>query len=134
MTRPWEASVGSRPWETAQPLYPRTITVTRPVGASTSGLVSYSGDVETSETVIASSVRANVSVSGAGRGAGNTGLPGDSPGPVKWLIAIPVSALATLPLIMERDVIYDDLGRRFQVSAFDPETAGAQIDAVRLLA
>ena len=69
----------------------------------------------------------------SGRNSSSGGLPGDSAGPLKWTITIPPGDASKLPLIMERDFIYDDFGRRFQVSGYQPEAIGARIDCVRVL-
>lgn len=134
MTRPWESAVGSAPWESGQTLYARVLTFKRPAAEPASGAVAYQGVNEASETTIASGIRANVEISSSGRNSASGGLPGDSPGPIKWTIALPPNVAPTLPLIMERDVIYDDLGRRFQVSGYEPTAVGARIDCVRLMA
>lgn len=115
-------------------LYPRTISIKRPSMPSTAGNVGYQGLGEARETLIASGIPASVQISSSGRNSNPVGLPSDSPGPIKWTIMLPSSALPGLPLIMERDVIYDDLGRRFQVSAYEPTGIGAHIDSVRLIA
>jgi len=115
-------------------LYPRTISIARPTPPSAVGLTPYQGVSESTETTIASGLPANVEVAAAGRNSRNNELPSDAPGPVKWVITLSASAVAGLLLIMERDVIYDDLGRRFQVGAYEPTPLGARIDVVRLLA
>jgi hypothetical protein len=114
-------------------LYPRTLTFKRPIAVAAFGAVAYQGVAESAETTIAMNVSANLEIASAGK-AGGTYLPADSPGPIKWLATLPQSANVTLPLIMERDVIYDDLGRRFQVDAFQPGPLGAKITLVRLTA
>lgn len=115
-------------------LYPRTISITRPTPVNSVGFVGYEGDTRAAETQIATGVMANVEIAASGRNSAGGGIPSDSAGPIKWTVTLPASAVAALPLIMERDVIYDDLGRRFQVSAYQPSAIGARVDAVRLLA
>ena len=131
MSRPWETISGSRPWESPVGLYPRVLTFKRPALPVTYGVVGYQGTTEATETLIASNIPANVEIASAGKNVSSSGLPADSPGPIKWIITLPASAMATLPMIMERDFVYDDLGRRFQVDAYQPGPLGARIDAVR---
>ena len=113
-------------------LYPRTISIVRPTPASGVGFVGYSGDTAAGEQSIAANVSANIEIASSGRNSAAGGIPSDSPGPIKWTVTLPASALTNLPLVMERDVIYDDFGRRFQVSAYQPSPLGARIDTVRL--
>lgn len=134
MTRPWEINAGTLPWELPGPLFPRTITFKRPIPPANNGAVGYQGVTEAAETVLISGIIANVAIAASGRNTAGGELPADSPGPIKWTITLPPSVMPTLPLIQERDMAYDDLGRRFQVSAFEPSTLGAKIDTVRKLA
>lgn len=134
MSRPWELVAGSLPWEGQQSLFIRTVTFKRPMLPTSGGLIGYQGVSESTEDVLISGVPANVEIASSGRNSASSGLPGDSPGPIKWTITLPPSAMATMPEIMERDVIYDDRGERFQVSAYQPSQIGARIDCVRLTA
>ncbi len=138
MSRPWEALAALAPgrdWEADAGIYSRTITVKRPSDPSTPGTVGYSGVGMTQETTIVSDVVCNISVSGAASMANHGDIPADSPNPFRWSITIPLVGNPTLPLIRERDVVYDDLGRRYQVSGFDPSAGiSAVITALRLMA
>ena len=49
-----------------------------------------------------------------------------------WTVTVPTSVALTLPMILEEDRIYDDLGRRFMVTTYEPEPLGGRIDCVRL--
>lgn len=132
MTRPWEIAV-ARPWEAAQSLYPRRVTVKRPTSSGPSGgLLAYQGVRESAEVVVATGLPAVVDIASSGRNSSVGGLPADAPGPIKWTITLPPWIVATIPQIEERDVIYDDLGRRFHVSAYEPHPLGARIDVVRV--
>ena len=137
-TRPWENLAGlteGRPWETIAGIYSRTITIKRPIDATTAGTVGYSGVSETQETTIVSGVVCNISVSGSASLAVHGDLPADSPNPFRWSITVPLGGNVTLPMIMERDIVYDDLGRRYQVSGFDPSAGiSAVITVLRLMA
>ena len=134
MSRPWEAAAGTRVWEQPQGLYPRTISITRPVEATATGLVGYQGLSETTETTLATGIPANIELASSGRNTSANGLPTSAPGPIKWRITVPASAAAGLPLIVESDAIYDDLGRRYRVDGYEPNPLGALIDVVRLTA
>ena len=111
-------------------LYPRTLTFKRPAATPPGGLAPYQGANEAQETVLITGISANVTI-GSARSGGGVILPDDS-GRVAWVIVVPFPDAGTLPLIMEEDRVYDDLGRRFQVSAFEPTSVGAQVDCVRL--
>jgi hypothetical protein len=138
MTRPWENLAGitaGRDWEAEAGIYSRTITVKRPADPTSAGTVGYSGVSESQETVIVSGVVCNISVSGAASLATHGGFPADSPNPFRWSITIPLAGNVALPLIMERDLVYDDLGRRYQVSGFDPSAGiSAVLTVLRLMA
>jgi hypothetical protein len=114
-------------------LYPRTIKVTRPQPISGVGYIGYSGVTEADEATIISGLSANIGIASSGRIRSDSGLPSDSASQ-KYTIALPPQTFSNLPLIMERDMIYDDLGRRFQVDAYQPTPLGARIDVVRKLA
>ena len=117
-------------------LYPRTVSINRTSVASTGaaqGTVGYQGETLPQETQLVSGIPATISIGGS-RGTGFGELPADSPNPVRWTVILPSWVMPTLPLIQERDIIYDDLGRRFQVLAFEPNMLGATIDAIRLMA
>ena len=130
MTFPWTRMIGGQPWEIATDVYPRTISINRPVGV-TGGLVSYAGAVEASETLIASDIVADVSIQSARRTSVSGALPDES-APVIWVVTIPPASMAGLPAILEEDRVYDDLGRRFMVSAAEPTATGLRLDCIRL--
>lgn len=115
-------------------MYPRTITIKRPVMPTQGGLIGYQGVAESSETTIASGVAASIEMASTGRNSNAAGgLPADSAGPIKYSMYLSAAAANALPAIFERDVIYDDLGRRFQVDAYQPTPIGMKIDTVRLM-
>ena len=135
MGLPWEVGAGALPWETAG--YPRTISITRPAAETTNGQVTYQGVTQASETLIASGLPASIDIASAGRNTSTSGIPGDSPGPIKYAIFIPASA--AVPVLQERDIVYDDIvspssinGRRFQIDAWSPLAVGYRLDCIRL--
>jgi hypothetical protein len=111
-------------------LYPRTLTFKRPAQTPSGGLAPYQGATEAQETILITGISANVTI-GSSRTGGATALPDDS-GRTAWVIVVPFPDAGTLPLIEEEDRVYDDLGRRFMVSAFEPTSVGAQINVSRL--
>lgn len=130
MTYPWTRMIGGQPWEIAVDVYPRTITIKRPVGV-TGGLVGYAGAVEASETLIASDIIADVSIQSSGRSTIGGALPDDT-SRVTWVVTIAPANMIGLPEIMEEDRLYDDLGRRFMINAAEPTATGLRLDCVRL--
>ena len=137
MGLPWEVGAGALPWETAG--YTRTISITRIVNSSVVGALAYQGATQAPETTLATGIPASIELASAGRNsASGAALPGDSAGPLKYSIFVPASS--PLPILQERDIIYDDLispsapnGRRFQVDGWTPVPQGFRIDCLRLL-
>lgn len=137
MPLPWEIGGAALPWETSG--FPRTISIARITNSSAVGNLSYQGMTEAAETTIATGIPASVELTASGRNSSSgTDIPADSAGPLKFGIYIP--SHVTLPVIQERDIIYDDLvspaapnGRRFQVSGWMPVPTGIRVDCLRLL-
>lgn len=97
-------------------LYPRLVSVHRQKAQTAGGGVKpYSGETPTNEDVIATGLPASIQFKRE-RSRPDAGLPTDSFSRGGWNILIPKSA-AALGLIVERDVIVDDLGKRYQVVA-----------------
>ncbi len=124
----------------AQPgtfLYPREITIQRPaeIAPTTVGAVGYQGTTEAAETFVYGPVFASIIGTGAGTALSGSSehLPADSP-IMHWNIFLPAYANTTVPLIMEQDVVYDDLGRRFQVVGAQPTPLGEKLICIRLKA
>jgi hypothetical protein len=118
--------------------WPRVIRIMRPAqitpnAAPTGGIKPYQGETKAGETSVISGIACSILIGSAGRTKLAEDLPDDSP-KVQWVIEIPTNELVTLPMIWEGDRIYDDLGRQFEVSAFEPQALSAKIAAVRLRA
>jgi hypothetical protein len=97
-------------------IWNRVISVRRPQSSPVAGDGGYSGLQATNETVIASGIPASIqSASRGGTSEGIGRVPSDA-GRSLWRIHIPVWAQPTAPINV-RDVVIDDLGRRFQVAA-----------------
>lgn len=112
--------------------YPRTISIARPASSGTpGGLKEYQGETKAGETAVSSGIVCSILIASAGRTKLGEGLPDES-AKVQWVIQIPTNGIIVLPMIWEGDRIYDDLGRRFEVSAYEPSALGAKIAAVRL--
>jgi hypothetical protein len=104
-------------------IWNRVIAVHRPQPAITAGDGGYAGLEATTETVIASGIPASIqTASRGGTGFGIGHVPSDA-GRVQYRIHIPFWAQAAIP-INTRDIVVDDLGRRFQVSAPQPDSLG----------
>lgn len=119
MGRPWE-NVGPRPWETAQPEYPRTVTISRPNVNDTPGDRGYSGVTKADETLILSGLSASIQLS-RNSGKPDGGTPSDAYNRASFDINIPASDVAAdaIGTIKENDIATDDLGKRYQISAAD---------------
>jgi hypothetical protein len=96
-------------------LYPRVIAITRPVTTSQAGIRPYSGVVAANETAVSSGIQCSIQYSRAG-GQPATRLPGDAQQRSMWRVLIPLAALAN-GVINEHDIVTDDLGVRYQVTA-----------------
>lgn len=131
---PWVQPIGVRPWEVAAaPIYPRKIRITRPVSPTPGGQVGYQGAVMAQETEIICDVPCTVQIQSSGRTDLGGALP-DNSSKVTWTITVPTEFAQFLPLLMEEDRVYDDIGRRFMVNGWEPEPLGGRIDVVRLKA
>ena len=113
-------------------LFPETIKIVRPYTPTGVGTVGYGGAVQSQEKLIVKDIPANIHMATSGRVNATSGVPSDSP-EMKWTITLPAAVMQTMPLIMERDVIYDGKGRRFQVAGYEPYTLGGTIDTIRML-
>lgn len=93
-------------------MYPRTISVSRPIPTSGVGALPYQGLDPTEETIIISNVSANIQQNEKTR-ALSADLPGDVAKGTIWAIFF------NLPngTVLDRDIITDDLGVRYQVMA-----------------
>ena len=116
MGRPWE-NVGPRPWELAQPEYPRLVTISRPNANSAPGARGYAGLTKGNETLIVSGLPASIQMD-RNSGKPDAGVPSDSYNRAAFNIFIPASA-TTLGVIEENMVATDDQGKRYQISAAD---------------
>lgn len=106
-------------------LYPRTIKVTRPNDSAPAvGLRPYSGEVRTDESIIATNLPASIQQRRKSASAHGE-LPSDAP-KSDWAIFIPKRS-AALGLITERDIVTDDLGKRYQVAAAYWDSLGYQL-------
>ena len=111
-------------------MYPRTITIKRPAEqAGVGGLPGYAADTTEAEVTIATGIPANIQAKNA-RGKNPVGLPGDGAANI-WKVMTPRGALAD-GQVVDRDVIYDDLGRKFQVIADYSNSLGGAYLADRL--
>jgi hypothetical protein len=96
-------------------IYPRTVAITRPNSQLGPGQQSYFAVTKANESAIASGLPASIQqVREPGSPEGKT--PSDAPNRTVWSIFIPAS-YAALGLIEERDIITDDLAKRYVVIA-----------------
>jgi hypothetical protein len=97
-------------------LYPRVIAVTRPTAAPSAGDAGYLGLQQTSETTIATGIRASIQFDSHGARPVSD-VPADSSGRSLWKVFIPLSAGIANGTIQKNDILTDDLGNRYQVEA-----------------
>lgn len=94
-------------------IYPRTVSISRPQTNETPGGQSYSGTTKAQESVILSDLPASIQFfSRLSMPLGKT--PSDATDRAGWRILIPRSA-AQNGQIAERDIVTDDLCKRYEV-------------------
>lgn len=106
----------------------RTIKIMRPQQQTGVGAVGYGGDIAANETVLMSGWPASV-LQGTKGEKGDSVLPGDTRNPW-WSILLPSFAGVT---IRSRDVITDDLNRRYVVSSAELTDLGYRLTAMQEL-
>lgn len=105
-------------------IYPRTISVNRPKQESGFGVVNgYVAQAPSDETTVASGIPASIQAKAASS-HNPAGLPSDSKALTTWRVLTKRGTLAD-GLVQNRDVVVDDLGRRFQVIAAYTNSLGA---------
>ena len=107
-------------------LYPRTIAITRPRASTGTGVQSYGGVTAAAEDPVASGIAASIQLARLG-GEGAVPLPADATRS-RWRI----SFKAVSGLVRDRDIISDDLGVRYQVSAAYWNSLGYACECERL--
>ena len=127
MSRPWEQQAGLRSWETQQPLYPRTVSIRRQQEQTGGGVKPYAGEIPADETVVASGLPASIQFQRLS-GAPDAKVPSDAYNRAGWNIFVPMAS-ASLGEITELDVVVDDLGKRYQVTAAYWNSLGYKIAA-----
>ncbi|GEP00651.1 hypothetical protein [Methylobacterium haplocladii] len=114
--------------------YPRKITITRPEGDAVAapGLQSgYGGLDRDGEITVFQGLPASVQhATSSGRPAAN--VPADAQSATVWDIFIPRRAAPPMGAIVNRDVVIDDLGNRYQVIASYPHPMGFTLRTERL--
>lgn len=93
-------------------IYPRTIEVRRPHAQTGEGMLGYGGATQSGEAVVQSGIAASIQLRREGQ-RNPAALPGDGTRP-SWDVFTPQRALAA-GVVKDRDILVDDLGRRFIV-------------------
>lgn len=116
MSRAWEQAA-VRPWEGQQGIYARTVSITRPNPLTGVGIVAggYSAVTKGNESTVATGLPASIQQTREpGSPEGRT--PSDAPDRTVWNVFIPAASAAN-GLITERDIVIDDLAKRYVVIA-----------------
>lgn len=116
-------------------LYPRTMAVQRAAQQAAGqplGARPYGGQSKDTMADVIEDVRCNVQARGQNR-ANPTALPADTQ-TAQWSINIPLGAVPVETTIQDRDLITDDLGRRFRVTHAYPHSLGWRLTCERLSA
>lgn len=93
-------------------LYPRTISISRPVAQVGVGAIGYGGQTEATETVLFTGIQASIQQKKEGQKP-DLGLPGDTSKRSMWRIFI----LLARGSLKDRDIVTDDEGIRYQILA-----------------
>jgi hypothetical protein len=109
---PWQIAPPPA-WEAPQGLFDRIVQIRRPIRQTAVGSQGYGGLSPIQETVVFPAIPANISFAAKVKGASAAGLPGDVT-KSEWVVTLP-NGYAGAGQIVERDVVEDDEGRRFQV-------------------
>jgi hypothetical protein len=99
-------------------LYPRTIQITRPIpgkGAAYFGKQPYQGTTRDAEEPTLFDLPASIQYSATGRAKGGE-LPSDPASLSTWKILLPRGQVER-DGIAERDIVTDEIGKRYQVQA-----------------
>lgn len=111
-------------------MFDRTVSVYRANATAGVGAQGYSATRTAGETLVLSGLPAEVQFKRRA-GAPNPGVPSDTPSIPGWSIFIQ-NAYAPLGSIQERDVIVDDLGKRYLVSGAYWNVLGYNVSASML--
>ena len=111
-------------------LYPRLATFLRPSGQQGVGALPYGGQTVFNEQPVAGADNIRCSIQERREGTQGSLTPGDGYKPT-WYVFVPRAALANGTL-QERDVMVDDLGKRFQVIAAYWDSLGYRLTIVSL--
>jgi len=110
-------------------MYPRTLTVTRPVLSTAVGAKGYGGVTSAAETTVATGIPASIQYYKR-NDSGELSLPANA-GKSLWRVMVP-PASAALGLFQTRDILTDDLGQRYQVAVPYWNSMGHALIAERL--
>lgn len=110
-------------------LFPRIVQITRPNPTTGVGALGYQGLLKTNETILFTDIPA--SIQGRGSTAQRAGIPGDAKSTPVWVVIIPLMYCSNGSII-ERDIITDDLGNRYQVSSAYWNSLGYQAECEKL--
>lgn len=111
-------------------IYPRTLRITRPERQGGAGLQPYLSEKTLSETLVVDGVPASIQLRREGTD-NKTGLPADAKSPL-WDVMIPRWAGVVDGTVLDRDIVTDDLNRRFQVVADYADSLGPNFRVQRL--
>lgn len=114
-------------------LYPRTISISRPLVATGGGVQPYGGNGGTNpsnEQLLYSGKPASIQLAKE-RGKPETNLPADA-NKTLWKVLMPLSAGITAGSVVRGDIVTDDKGQRYQVWAPYVNSLGPNLLVERL--
>jgi len=125
MSFPWEDNEASLSWEITQGLYDRVISIHRPIIPNSVGTVGYQGLLPSKEVVLFTNLPATIQYQ-LRRDIPLPHLPADAFSVPLWHMWIPLGYIVDGD-VTERDIVVDDLARRFQLFGAWPNTLGQML-------
>lgn len=111
-------------------MYPRLITISRPIPTAGVGAIDYEVLQANDETVIASNIPANIQYDSTTDRI-TAKLPADAYRGMRWKVFIPLKSIAK-GIVKDNDVVTDDEGIRYQVSGAYWNSLGCNLKCERL--
>lgn len=121
---PWEDST-VLPWEVTQGMYERVIAIHRPIIPNQVGPIGYQGLLPSQEVVIFTGIPATIQYQ-LRRNPPLPRVPADAFSSALWHMWIPLGYIIDGD-VTERDIVVDDLARRFQLFGAWPNQMGQML-------
>lgn len=112
-------------------IYPRTISISRQPVATGGGVQPYGGMNPSEEVVLFSGLPASIQQKSTG-GRPDANLPADAANRSMWRVFMPLSANVIVDAVLRGDIVTDDTGQRYLISAPYVNSLGPNLLVERL--